>query len=113
MGPTERRATYGQMRERRLAARDGVLLLRTEWILPYDSSAWTGRPSDAGPPSLGLRRRWNNWLWPDYRCENCNGMSPQYGCECHAKGAIAPGIGPEPWRVWLRKLPRRWRRFKR
>lgn len=87
------------------------LELTYDQILPYDSSAWTGRQPRVTPFVWSIRRRWNDWLWPLFHCQNCNGMAPQYGCECHAKGAIAPGVAPEPWRIWLRKLPRRWRAF--
>jgi len=86
-----------------------VLELLSEWRLPFESEAWTGRPFDAGSPVEMVRGRWHGLLWPDYRCEDCTGTGQ--GCYCAYHGAISPGVGPEPWRVWLRKFPRRWRRW--
>lgn len=77
----------------------------------FFSSAWTGRDHNAGTPIDAIRRAWNAFLWPSYRCEDCEG-SATHGCYCQAHGAIAPGVPPERWRVWLRKLPRRIRRWR-
>lgn len=67
----------------------------------YDSYAWTGREPTL--PPLWLQRL----AYPTYSCEDCEG-SIQYGCHCSYDGAVAPGIGPERWRVALRRFLKFW-----
>lgn len=52
--------------------------------------------------------RWIVWplrdfAYPHFKCEDCIGMR-EHGCWCDAMGASAPGVGPERWRVWLRRI---------
>lgn len=49
---------------------------------------------------LRARSRLRRWLYPMFRCELCVGQ--EYGCWCAHHGSIAPGVGPERWRVLLR-----------
>ena len=53
-------------------------------------------------PIVWLRIYLRRLAWPPYDCERCVGQD--YGCWCDYHGAIAPGIGPEWWRVRLRVL---------
>lgn len=53
-----------------------------------------------------LRMRLLALGWPSYECELCVGQDPGIGCWCGYHGASAPGIGPEKWRVRLRKILR-------
>jgi hypothetical protein len=39
--------------------------------------------------------------YPTFECQNCIGMH-EYGCQCAATGAEAPGVGPSRWRRALR-----------
>jgi hypothetical protein len=52
---------------------------------------------------MTLQKRLIEIAWPQYDCEDCIGMK-DYGCQCSVYGAVAPGIGPEPWRKGLRRI---------
>lgn len=41
--------------------------------------------------------------WPMFSCENCIGMI-EYGCQCDAYEAVAPGVSPSRWHRFLRRL---------
>lgn len=56
------------------------------------------------PLRLRLYWKWRALLYPSYECTQCVGQDWWQGCYCQYHGGIAPGIGPETWRVWLRKL---------
>lgn len=72
-----------------------------------DSQAWTGR-GHYWPTPVGYVKRWiNRVLYPSYECECCVGQDASQGCYCAFYGAVAPSIGPEPWRAWLRSVFRR------
>lgn len=73
-------------------------------IAPINSSSWTGRAPYAGSPIDVLRRALSARLYPSYECEQCVGQEPWLGCYCQHYGAVAPGIGPEAWRAWLRRV---------
>lgn len=48
------------------------------------------------------------FLYPEFDCENCNGMCHMYGkCECSYHGAVAPGVGPSR-RVRLMRAVWKW-----
>lgn len=51
-----------------------------------------------------IRRLLRRLAYPSYDCELCVGQEWWQGCECSYHGGIAPGVGPEWWRVQLRKL---------
>ena len=55
---------------------------------------------------LPLRNRLRDLAWPVFDCEDCIGMR-EHGCYCSATGAAAPGVGPNPREVWLRRLVER------
>lgn len=45
------------------------------------------------------------FLYPEFDCENCNGMCHLYGkCECDYHGAVAPGVGPSKLIRVLRRV---------
>lgn len=69
-----------------------------------DSQAWTGR-GHYWPTPAGYVWRWiSRILYPSYACQYCVGQEHWHGCYCGYYGAVAPGVGPEPWRVFLRQL---------
>lgn len=72
-----------------------------------DSKAWTGRGHHWPDPITALTWWIYSLLWPSFDCADCVGMI-QHGCECAYKEAVAPGCGPEPWRVCLRGVFNRW-----
>jgi hypothetical protein len=55
---------------------------------------------------IRLRWRLRRLTWPVYDCEQCVGQDVWQGCYCDYHGGVAPGVGPERWRVWLRKVVR-------
>ena len=66
-----------------------------------DAVAWTGRPMWGGP-LYHLRGSLRRWLFPAFDCADCTGTGA--GCYCAYYGAASPGVGPELWRAYLRRL---------
>lgn len=52
---------------------------------------------------MGIKSFIRNKLYPSFDCEDCIGMK-QYGCQCDYYEAIAPGVGPTKFLVFLRKI---------
>lgn len=51
-----------------------------------------------------MRNLLRRFLYPSYDCQCCVGQEPSQGCYCAYYDSPAPGRGPEPWRVFLRRL---------
>ncbi|WP_292229375.1 hypothetical protein [Brevundimonas sp.] len=68
-----------------------------------NSESWTGRSFYAETPIEWLKGEIHAALWPSFDCVDCIGMI-QHGCQCGYYGAVAAGVGPEPWRVFLRRV---------
>lgn len=46
--------------------------------------------------------RWLNHIaYPTYECRYCIGQEWHQGCWCAYYGAVAPGVGPSKFRLWL------------
>ena len=68
-----------------------------------NSERWTGRSFYAETPIEWLRGEIHALLWPAFDCADCIGMI-HHGCQCAYYEAVAPGTGPEPWRLFMRRL---------